>query len=117
VRARELARKEKIPAAQAAKLLYLLTWGGFVRSRRGINGGFWLERRPESIRVGEVVEFFHPPARRSGKSNDAVHRVWTDTVALSRRAFEQLTIADLVFKNKSLPSARRSSRAAGQWAN
>jgi Rrf2 family transcriptional regulator, iron-sulfur cluster assembly transcription factor len=117
VRARELAREEKIPAAQAAKLLYLLTWGGFVRSRRGLNGGFWLERPPESIRVREVIAFFHPPANRSAKSRDAVCRVWNDTVAVSRSAFEQLTIADLVSKNKSLPAVRRASRAAGQWAN
>jgi Rrf2 family protein len=120
VRARELARDEKIPAAQAAKLLYLLTWGGFVRSRRGSNGGFWLERPAESIRVREVIAFFHPPAGRSGKSRDAVIRVWNDAVALGRSAFEQLTIAELISKNKSLAAVRSrpaGPRAAGQWAN
>jgi Rrf2 family transcriptional regulator, iron-sulfur cluster assembly transcription factor len=117
VHARDLARDEKIPAAQAAKLLYLLTWAGLVRSRRGSRGGFWLERPPESIRVREVLEFFHPPAARAGKAPDSIFRVWNDTVALSRRSFERLTIADLVAKNKSLPAARRSLRAAGEWAN
>ncbi len=117
VRARELAREVKIPAAQAAKLLYLLTWAGLVRSRRGLNGGFWLDRSPDSIRVRDVLEFFHPPGAHSGKASDPIWRAWNDTIALSRREFERLTIADLVARGKPLPAARRSTRAAGEAAN
>jgi Rrf2 family protein len=100
VRAGDLAREVKIPAAQAAKLLYLLTWAGLVRSRRGSNGGFWLERSAETIRVRDVLEFFHPPGAHPARAPDPVCRVWNDTIALSRRAFERLTIAALVADEK-----------------
>ncbi|MFQ5928049.1 MAG: Rrf2 family transcriptional regulator, partial [Terriglobia bacterium] len=62
--ARELARCAEIPPAQAAKILYLLTWAGFVSSRRGFKGGFWLRVPARHIRVKDVMEFFHPPVER-----------------------------------------------------
>lgn len=97
VRAHELAECAGIPPAQAAKILYLLTWGGFVCSRRGSKGGFWLRRPPHRIRVRDVMEFFHPPASRRGKdSDDPILQAWQETAASSQQSFEQLTLAELV---------------------
>jgi len=41
-----------------AKVVNLLARSGYVRSVRGIGGGIELARRPEEIRLGEVVERF-----------------------------------------------------------
>ena len=97
VRAHELAECAGIPPTQAAKILYLLTWGGFVSSRRGSQGGFWLRIPADSIRVRDVTEFFHPP--RDGKdkpSDDPILQLWHELAASSYRTFEELTLAELM---------------------
>jgi len=38
-------------------ILNELRQGGFVESRRGVDGGYFLARKPEAITVGEVVRF------------------------------------------------------------
>ena len=99
VRAGDLARDEDIPPAQASKILYLLTWAGFVRSQRGSKGGFWLASPPEEIRVTDVVAFFQPPrspAERSTNSNDPILQIWEKTSAQTQAAFGPLTLADLM---------------------
>ena len=97
VRAEKLARFVGIPPCEAAKVLYLLTWGGFVSSRRGSKGGFWLCKPPEEIRVKEVVGFFQVPTNRDqGHLNDPVLRLWEKITAPSYGAFENLNLADLV---------------------
>ena len=95
LQAGRIAHLQHIPPARAAKILQLLTWAGFVRSRRGMNGGYWLEVPADRIRIGDVLTFFdsRSPARKP-KSDDitkALRKV-TDSV---RKTFEQLTIASL----------------------
>lgn len=116
VRAHELARRAGIPPAQAAKILYLLTWGGFVSSRRGSSGGFWLRLPAHSIRVRDVMAFFHPPAHYGGReSNDPVLQVWQETAASSHRTFEQLTLADLTGQGKVAHPFRGLTSEEGDW--
>lgn len=99
-RARELAYCTGVPPAEAAKLLYLLAWGGFVASRRGSKGGFWLLRSPNRVRVRELIDFFHrpeaPAAAGADKDKDPVARLWQQATALSKQSFERHTLADLV---------------------
>jgi len=45
-----------ISAHHVAKVVNLLARYGYLRSVRGIGGGIELARRPEDIRIGEVVE-------------------------------------------------------------
>lgn len=97
LQANELARVTGIPPAHAAKILYLLTWGGFVSSRRGSKGGFWLRVPSDRIRVQDVAEFFEPPPDESTKDiDDFILLVWQDKVGTGRRVFDKLTLTDLV---------------------
>ena len=64
LRAHEIAAADDLPPAQTAKILQLMTWAGFVKSRRGTKGGFWLARQASSIRVTDVTDFF----ARQGKA-------------------------------------------------
>lgn len=54
----EVARLYGISAHHVAKVVNQLARLGYVRSVRGIGGGMELARRPEDIRVGEVIEAF-----------------------------------------------------------
>lgn len=97
-RSRELSARAGIPASEAAKILYILTWRGLVSSRRGSTGGFWLRVPPDRIRVRDVLEFLCAPAERGTKGGDPVLEAWRQTVERSGRAFERLTLAALARK-------------------
>ena len=95
--AREVARCTGIPPAEAAKILYLLVWGGFASSRRGSKGGFWLRRPASRIHIGEVVNFLTSPLDlSSSRSNDPVLRIWRQTAAPSHEAFNRFSLEDLM---------------------
>ncbi len=72
LQAQEIASAASLPPAQTAKILQLMTWAGFVESRRGTKGGFWLIRPPDAIHVTDVDDFFahrtrvHRPRKRDG---------------------------------------------------
>lgn len=57
----ELAKKGDIPEKFLEQVLLALKKGGFVESKRGANGGYFLARPPESITVGEVIRFIEGP--------------------------------------------------------
>lgn len=54
----EISRLRGQPTTLVAKLLTLLSSAGLVLGTRGPGGGYWLARRPEDIRLQEIVEVF-----------------------------------------------------------
>ncbi|HPN39623.1 MAG TPA: Rrf2 family transcriptional regulator [Melioribacteraceae bacterium] len=53
----ELSKAEGISQHNAAKLLRLLRLGGFIESERGANGGYYLSKTPDKIKVIDVLNF------------------------------------------------------------
>jgi Rrf2 family protein len=51
----ELSRAEGISEPNVAKMMRVLREGGFVRSTRGVSGGYALSRPAEEINVGQVL--------------------------------------------------------------
>jgi Rrf2 family protein len=95
LKAEQVARREEIPSAQAAKLLQHLTRAGFVESRRGTKGGFWLALPADRIHVRKVLASFQPrSARRKTRANGVMKAVRRLTEP-ARKAFERLTVADI----------------------
>ncbi len=58
---REIAEQEKIPAKFLEGILLALKRSGFVKSRRGNEGGYALARSPHEIVVGEVFRALDGP--------------------------------------------------------
>ncbi len=52
----EICKSEDIPRSFLAKIFQSLTRAGIVRSQRGVHGGFKLIRRPEEVRLLDVLE-------------------------------------------------------------
>jgi Rrf2 family protein len=52
----ELAQKEDLTPAYAAKIMGILRKSGLVQSLRGHSGGYQLARPPQEINVNEVLE-------------------------------------------------------------
>ncbi|MFA6141958.1 MAG: Rrf2 family transcriptional regulator [Candidatus Omnitrophota bacterium] len=57
----EIAKPGDMPTKFLEQILLTLSKGGFVKSKRGINGGFLLARHPKDITVGEVIRFIEGP--------------------------------------------------------
>lgn len=51
----QIAQKEGIPLAYLEQLMGMLRKKGFVKSVRGVKGGYALAVHPQDIRVGDVV--------------------------------------------------------------
>ena len=57
----ELAKKGDIPYKFLEQILLSLKKGGFVGSKRGVDGGYFLAKPPESRTVGDVIRFIEGP--------------------------------------------------------
>jgi len=58
LRAADLARHERIPVAFLEQILLQLRQAGYLKSRRGKNGGYTLDKPMASVRMGDVVRLF-----------------------------------------------------------
>ncbi|MDP3143544.1 MAG: Rrf2 family transcriptional regulator [Candidatus Omnitrophota bacterium] len=57
----DLAKRADIPIKFLEQVLLDLKKGGFVDSKRGVNGGYFLAKPPAQIKIGEVVRFIDGP--------------------------------------------------------
>lgn len=57
----EIADREQIPIRFLEVILGQLKGGGFVQSRRGADGGYFLARPADRITVGEVMRYVDGP--------------------------------------------------------
>jgi len=100
VKIADIARRQKIPQKFLELILTDLKQGGFVESKRGAEGGYYLARSPETITVGAVIR--HMNLGDGGRNR--AHRTKTDPLAgLWRQVDEALfgvlgriTFAELV---------------------
>jgi len=56
-----IARRQAIPARFLEVILSQLKRGGFVESRRGKQGGYYLVGSPEALAIGKVIRFVQGP--------------------------------------------------------
>lgn len=94
LQADEIAAAASLPPAQTAKILQQMTWAGFVESRRGTKGGFWLQKPAASIRVTDVADFFSRPVKVQ-RQEDPVFQGLARATEKCRNEFRRITIADL----------------------
>jgi Rrf2 family protein len=91
----EIADHIGVSKAETAKVMQLLVWGGFVKSRRGSKGGFDLSSSANRTTMGEVIDFFlarHPAEPEEGSP---VMHVLQKSLAPCQRAFARLSLAEV----------------------
>jgi Rrf2 family protein len=104
---RDLSKLADIPPNYLSKILLTLGSEGFISATRGTRGGYRLERRPEDIRLSEIVELFDPARIAAGCllhadqpcSDDtacAAHQTWKHVKAAYTHFLEETTLAALV---------------------
>ena len=105
VKGERLATRQDIPPKFLENILGDLRHAGLVRSQRGAEGGYWLQRPPEEITLAEIVRAVEGPLAtvRGRRPEDVdytgpaeqLQRVWIAVRRNLREVLEEVTVADL----------------------
>ena len=115
---RDLAEKNGIPKKFLELILLELKNAGILSSRRGIGGGYFLARPPETIRTVEILEIFEEPIvavepkKSSGKTipeevSPALTRLFAEASGAAAAVLSRWTLQDLVREEDEAMERRR----------
>ena len=110
----ELAKSADIPIKFLEQILLDLKRGGFVESKRGKIGGYFIAKHPSQIKVGDVVRFIDGPIEPIGCVEKnylgcrdihkcAFRRMWQDVSEAISDIIDNVTFEDLVNRVKEKP--------------
>jgi Rrf2 family protein len=111
----DIARAQNIPPAFLAKILRRLVDTGVLRSNRGVNGGFGLQRSAADINLLDIVEGIEGPIELTDCAPDPDHCALShDCPASSVWVEVQRRMTDLLRKTtlEAMLSAPRRNRRA-----
>jgi Rrf2 family protein len=86
----ELARRRDIPVQFLEQLFATLRRAGFLKSQRGVKGGYTFARAPADITVLDVVELLDGPIGPGAQG------IFGEAAAAARAVLGASTIADVV---------------------
>ena len=102
----ELAAETRLPLPMVSKILKLLVREGLLVSHRGVKGGYTLARRPEQVRMAEIIAALEGPIAITecvDVSSDCSHQSlcpvrgnWQRINDAVRHALEGITLAEMV---------------------
>ena len=101
VHATEIAQRQGIPEPYLDQLLTTLRKAGFIRSVRGPQGGHALIRRPEEVRLSDVIRSLEGSLSPVSHLHDegyqcrAAHEVWHNVEEATQKILDGVTIGDL----------------------
>lgn len=108
----DIAKSGDMPVKFLEQILLILKRGNFVKSKRGINGGFVLARHPKDITIGEVIRFIEGPIepiscvgddRYKGCKDTAsciFRRIWQEVGDAISSVVDTVTFEELVLRQK-----------------
>ena len=108
----QIAEAQEIPKKFLEQILLALKYGGYLHSRKGKGGGYWLVKDPKKIAVAEIIRlmdgslspitsvskfFFQPSPIMKHKP---LLRVFQDIRDYTANKLEKTSFADLFQSNK-----------------
>lgn len=108
VKIAEIAGRQDIPPRFLESIMSELSQGGFVDSRRGAKGGYFLIRSPSKITVGEVVRFVEAKTDqnwgRSQQTNDrcVFTLLWRRTTDAVNEILDNTTLETLAEQKRAI---------------
>jgi Rrf2 family cysteine metabolism transcriptional repressor len=118
VKIQNIASAQSIPPRFLEVILAELKHGGFVESRRGSDGGYFLARPAYSLTVGEVLAFLRKGTysnRRFVQSKSdlfgdyALSEMFKKVTNAISKIYDQTTFADLVERELAIRNAQVSN--------
>jgi Rrf2 family cysteine metabolism transcriptional repressor len=91
----EISGRWKIPQKFLETVLAALKQGGFVESRRGVEGGYLLARPAATITAGEVLRYIQG-ARGRRKAEDPFTEMWERVEEAVSGVIDRTNFAELV---------------------
>lgn len=96
VSGKEVARKQDISIAYIEQILIPMRNAGLVRTVRGRNGGYILDRPAEEISLLEIIELFEGRLELvSDRDQNSATNIWNQLTASLRKETSAITVADL----------------------
>jgi Rrf2 family iron-sulfur cluster assembly transcriptional regulator len=105
---KHISHREKISPRYLEQIFQKFKKAGIVGGKRGPSGGYFLERDPAGITVGEIIRvtegsLIPVPCEGGGKSNQACNRagecvtqiIWKEAGNRLNEYFDSITIEDL----------------------
>jgi len=124
VQIREIADLESIPWKFLEGILLQMKSAGWVRSRRGIEGGYALAREPKAITLAEVIRLLDGPLAPMGSAAElrdlmqrnprhaGFYEILMDVRDSAAAILDRTTLADVVERNRR-HRGRQGSDVAG----
>lgn len=66
----EISNDLNLPLPAVSKILKILTKNNILTSQRGREGGYYVDRKPDLISIGEIIEAFEGPISITECSSD-----------------------------------------------
>ncbi|HNX90571.1 MAG TPA: Rrf2 family transcriptional regulator [Candidatus Omnitrophota bacterium] len=107
----DMAKRIDVPIKFLEQVLLELKKGGFVDSKRGKIGGYYLAKAPLKITVGDVIKFIEGPIEPIACVKDnyggckdmykcAFREVWRKVFRATSEIVDNVTFEELVYKVK-----------------
>lgn len=103
---REIAKKEDISFDYLEKIISKLAKAGLVKAKKGVQGGYFLTKKPSKIKIGEIItvlegemalvrclKYFCPKEKKCLTKN-----FWEKMQRALNSVLNSLTLADLIKK-------------------
>lgn len=112
VRIQDIAQEQRIPIKFLEQILLILKNAGYLESKRGSGGGYFLTKRPEEIHLAEIIRTMEvslsPVECISGKRSVVCEQedccdfqwLWRDIMAKTVSILEKTTFQDLCNKRE-----------------
>ncbi|MDF7799817.1 Rrf2 family transcriptional regulator [Pontiellaceae bacterium B1224] len=96
VSGKEVAKKQDISIAYIEQILIPMRNAGLVRTVRGRNGGYILDRPAEDISLLEIIELFEGKLELvSDRDQSSASNIWNRLTMSLRKEAGAITVADL----------------------
>ena len=115
--AQDIVREEAIPEKFLEQILLILKNAGFVQSKRGVGGGYVLNRSPNEISLGEVIRLIDGPLAPlecvngehlncSREITCGIRSVMLDVANATAEILDRVTLADVCNRTKGMAERR-----------
>ncbi len=113
----DIVREEEIPEKFLEQILVTLKNGGFIQSKRGIGGGYFLSKSPDEISLGEVIRLIDGPLAPLGcvsaehvdcpkEITCGIRSVMLDVTNATAEILDRVTLADVCNRTKGMKERR-----------
>ena len=101
LRLEEIAQRENVSSNFLVQILNALRVEGIIQSKRGKNGGYFMERNPEDISLYEIVKAMDSGmvaevTVKEGESAASVASVWVKLSEDLDRLFKETSLQDMM---------------------